>query len=72
MNENIHTWKSKNPEWTANTRSVIKELYNTFINAKLKSPYKLENHGTPYQAITETIKEWIAKVKLQKAILRDG
>jgi len=31
-----------------------------------------ENHGTPHQAITETMKEWIAKVKLQKTIPRDG
>ena len=72
MNEDINSWKSKDPEWTAHARSVIKELYDIFLNAKVKYPTLLENHGAPFQAITETIKQWIAKVKIQKTIPRDG
>ena len=37
----INSWKSKDPEWTVHARSVIKELYDIFLNAKVKHPNML-------------------------------
>ena len=44
MNEHI-TWKRKDPEWTAHARSVMKALYDMFLNAIVKFSKTIPRDG---------------------------
>ena len=76
LNEDISSYKSKDPEWTTHVKSTLHELNDIFLKAKLKYPdmldSRLDSHETPYKAITGTMKEFVLKMKKQETIPRDG
>ena len=42
------------------------------MDAQMKHPNLFDIHETPHQAITESMKKWIAKVKLQATVSTSG
>ena len=65
LNEDIDSYKSKDPEWTAPVKSVITELNAIFQKARLKYPKMLDSratsHETPYKTITGSMREFVLK-----------
>ena len=56
MNEDIHSYKHKDKDWTAHVKSVLSELNGIFQKETIKYPDMLNSRNSAYRAISETMK----------------